>query len=447
MLGPRLRNLAIERLIFPAGDLLLGTDMMARLREHRSLARRSEAELEQIQTSKLGAILRFAVERSPHYRDLGVRLEGDPRADLAKFPILTKPVLRASGERMLTRPRGELVHYPTSGSSGIQTDVYLDKAEEANCRAILLSWWEWTGFYLGKPIVQTGITPHRGLLKSIKDRVTQTVYLDAFAADDATFVRTLRTIEGKRGYHLGGYPSSLYLMALAAKKHGLDVRFDAAIAWGDKLFAHYEKAIQDAFGCRVYENYGLNEGFLVGQKADLPYFYVYTPHLVVEIVDASGAAVPDGELGHVVLTKLDGFAMPLIRYATGDLAVMLPRARYPAQRAMAFPLMERVIGRDTDIVRTPEGRYLVVHSFTGIFEFFPAIRQFKIIQRRADAIEIEYIPDPTFDPAVLGQIERRIHELARTKIRIEWRTVSQIPASKSGKPQLIESHLDGLKLS
>ena len=290
------------------------------------------------------------------------------------------------------------------------------------------------------------MTPDRGVIKSLKDRLTKTLYVDAFSGDELSFVNALRKVEGRKGYHLGGYPSSLYLLSLAAKKHHLDVRFDAAICWGDKLFDQYSKSLEEAFGCKVYENYALNEGIMVGQKADLPYFYVYTPSVFVEILDSSGKHVPDGEMGHVVVTKLDGFAMPLIRYETGDLGVMLPRADYPTKRNMAFPLMERVIGRDTDIVRTPEGRHLVVHTFTGIFEFFSAIRQFKVIQREVESIEIEYVPDFSFTEAVLPAVEQVIREKANTSIRIRWRAVQSIAATKSGKPQIIESYLGDNKI-
>src|SRR5690606_1855071 len=120
-------------------------------------------------------------------------------------------------------------------------------------------------------------------------------------------------------------------------------------------------------------------------------FYIYTPSSYLELLDDDDRPVPDGEIARVVVTKLDGYAMPLIRYDTGDLAIKLPRHLYPNIRRFNFPLLQKVIGRNTDIINTPEGKNLIVHTFTGIFEFYEEIKQFRVIQREIAKIEIEFI--------------------------------------------------------
>ena len=90
--------------------------------------------------------------------------------------------------------------------------------------------------------------------------------MNAFGLPEERIEKYLRSIEGKEGYHLGGYASSLYVLAQVARKHEIKARFDAAISWGDHLFDHYKKEIEEVFQTKVFENYGLNEGFMVGQK-------------------------------------------------------------------------------------------------------------------------------------------------------------------------------------
>ena len=85
-------------------------------------------------------------------------------------------------------------------------------------------------------------------------------------------------------------------------------------------------------------------------------------------------------MGRIILTKLDGFAMPLIRFDSGDLGIKLPSNKYPIKRKYNFPLLQKVIGRNTDIITSPNGKILVVHTFTGIFEHYSEIEQFQIIQ-------------------------------------------------------------------
>jgi len=241
--------------------------------------------------------------------------------------------------------------------------------------------------------------------------------------------------------HLFGYSSSLYVIALIAKKNNLNIQFDLAMSMGDKLFDHYQKTIEDVFNTRVVENYGCNEGLMIGQKKDLPYFYIYTPNIYLELVDDKGNPVPDGQIGRVIVTKLDGYAMPLIRYDNGDLAIKLPRDKYPTKRDLAFPLLEKVIGRNTDIVKTEDGKILIVHTFTGIFEFFPEIIQFQIVQNDLDKIIIKYIPSKSFSPDILYIIEKDFREKTKSIIGIIWEEVSIINPSKSGKPQIIINNL------
>jgi phenylacetate-CoA ligase len=442
-----LRQMLLESVGFGLLDAVQGTHYRRHLELAREVTTWNESRLHEHQLAKLDALLVHATARSAHYRSLGVAQRSDPVEWLSGFPILRKPQLRELEDRLLTTDREGLVRYVTSGSSGVQATIYLTRDELALGRAVLVSWWEWTGYRLGKPLLQTGITPTRGLFKGMKDLLTRTTYLDAFGLDRATVRSVLAGFVGRRGVHLGGFASSLYVLAVVAREAGLDVRFDAAIAWGDKLFPHYQREIEETFHTRVFENYGTGEGAFIAQKKDLPYFYQYTPNVFLELVDDEGRAVPDGTIGRVLVTKLDGLAMPLIRYELGDLAVRLPRALYPARRDFAFPLLERVIGRDTDLVKTPDGKVLIVHTFTGVFEFHPEIRQFKIVQRTRDEIEIHYIPGAGLQPSGLAVIEAELRARTGSAIGMRWVRVDHIPPTRSGKPQLIESYLGGNKLS
>ena len=425
------------------GDKILSTDFTSRLDQHRAYSSLGHSDLQKLQLEKLAAILDFASTKSPYYKSLNLSADSDPEAWLRRFPVLTKPVLRKHSDEMLTRPKKELILYSTSGSSGIQTQVYVDKKEQANFRAILINWWEWTGYYLGKPLLQTGMAPQRGLIKKTKDILTKTTYLNAFGLSEDQVLPYLRRMEGREGCHLGGYASSLFVLAKIAKNNNLKIRFDGAISWGDHMFDHYKSEIESVFQTKVFENYGLGEGFMVGQKKDLDHFYLYTPNVYLEILNDNWQSVPDGEMGKVVLTKLDGFAMPLIRYYTGDLAIKLPLAEYPSERDLAFPLLKKVVGRDTDLVRTSSGKTLIVHFFTGIFEFYSEIRQFRVIQNDIKSIEIEYIPTAEFSNETLDNLKKDMGKyLSEEELRVSFHAVDEIPATPSGKPQIIESNLD-----
>ena len=430
----------LEGLLLPLGDRLLRTNVIAGLRAWRRIQWMSREELERLQAEALRRLLRHATTQIPYYRDLGIAEREDPYSWLRAFPVLTKGHLSSHGDRLLVGDRSRLIAESSSGSSGVQSTVYTTREEESTTRAIQLLWWEWAGYRLGDPILQTGITPRRGVVKTIKDLLLRTDYQPAFRLDDTTLGRMVTRLARRQGTMLLGYASSLYLLARAAQASGrLDIRPRGIVSWGDKLFDHYRHALEATFGAAVHDTYGCSEGCMIAAQCERMRYHITTPQVHLELLDATlSHEVAEGEIGHVAVTRLDAYAMPLIRYSLGDLAVREPAdARCDCGRN--FPLLRRVIGRDTDIVRTESGKYLIVHFFTAIFEHVPEIRQFRVVQRSLTGMEIEYIPGTGFHSAVLGQVRSQIHAHLGEPFPVTFRAVDQIAVSPSGKPQIIQA--------
>ncbi len=438
-----IKNKILEKIVLPTGDAFLGTSFMRSLKEVRAHESLNEEELKRLQKKKLSKLLTFALHEVPFYRELALEQETEPMMQLKRFPILTKQMLRKNTEKLLTVNERKLIKNCTSGSSGVQTCIWISRRELSYQQATQTRWWEWAGYNLGDPIVQTGMTPNRGFIKKIKDVLLSTYYLSAFAHCEKDIINAFMWQQNQsKPCVLGGYASSLFIMSKIAKKNNINLKFKTAIAWGDKVFNHYGKNIKNVFKCELYETYGCSEGLMIAAQKDLPYLYIMAPNVVMEIVDSEGRDVPDGELGHVLITSLNSYSMPLIRYKVGDLAIKLPRIKYPSKRDLSYPLLEKVIGRDTDIVHTRFGKYMTVHSFTGIFEHIPEIEQFCVIQRKLDGIEIQYIPRDTLKKETLLEVKNKILIFLGDKnFSITFKEVSVVKPTKSGKPQLVVSEL------
>lgn len=443
-----LYNRILENALLPLGDLLLGTSFMRSLQQLRSYDLLSTDELDQLQLERLRQTLQHASERSLFYRERALSEQSDPVAWLKTFPILTKQDLREYTADILTRPMRGLIRRSSSGSTGVQSSVYVTSHELSRQRAALAHWWNWGGYRIGEPMIQTGMSLPRGFVKAVKDRLFRIQYVSAFSHRREQVVRLLRSLQGRTDFYLGGYASSLYLFAKIAEQEGIEgVRLKSVIAWGDHLFPHYRSTIERCFATRVYETYGCTEGLMIAAQRDIEPLYIISPEIYLELLDDAGSEVPDGELGHVVVTSLSAKAMPLIRYRLGDLAIKLPAARYPEKRELCYPLLQKVLGRDTDIVKTRSGKYMIVHSFTGIFEHIPEIRQFRVLQRNLDEIMIEYIPDRGFQPSLLEDVTRKIHAGLGEQLPVHFKQVERIPATPSGKPQIIVSQLQSTRNS
>lgn len=439
----KLYNKLLEKIILPIGDLINGSSFIKNLYQWRKICKLSEKDISQLSSENLRKILVHS-KNIEFYKKYDIKYSKDPNKWIKNFPIITKNDLEKYQDEF-TDPsfkKKDLIECKSSGSSGIQTTTYQTKNEQSANRAIQILWWEWSGYYFGKKIVQTGINTKRTLLKILKDFLLRTKYISAFAHSENQVVSLLKKISGKSNIHFGGYASSLNIFAEIAKRHEINnVCFDAAISWGDKLFNHYIDNIQNQFKCNVFDTYGCSEGFLVAAKKDLDYFYIMSPHIFLEIVDDNGHNVEPGKLGNILITRLDNFSMPIIRYKIGDIGSLLPIDEYPSDREMYFPILKELIGRDTDIIKTKSNNYMVVHSFTGIFEHIPEIKQFKVIQSNLNSITIEYITREGFDKKILENIDSQIISNLNEEIQIFWKKVDNISVSKSGKPILVESKI------
>lgn len=433
----------LENGFLPLGDRILGTSLISELKLWRKLQWLKRDELESLTRAGLARVLAHARDNVPYYQRRQIAHSDDPYLLLNNFPVMQKPVVKQHLDELVIRPRSELMKFSSSGSSGIRMDIYRSKHEHSVTQAIQMLWWEWAGYHFGDSLVQTGITPDRGVVKAIKDRLLRTDYLLAFSMSETEILAKLRELAREPRAGLVGYASSLYLFAKVARQHGIDdIRFKFAISWGDKIFPHYRALIKQQFDVDVHDTYACSEGFMIAAQCGELNYHMMSPQVYIELLDKQLQPVAPGELGYVVATRLDGFAMPLIRYYLGDIAV---RAETGAQCRCGreLPLLARIIGRDTDIVRTASGKYMVVHSFTGIFEHIVEIAQFQVIQRQLTGIEIEYIPAAGFKTEVLERARAQILGYLKEEFRIDFREVHEIAPTPSGKPQIIRSLIEG----
>ena len=93
-----------------------------------------------------------------------------------------------------------------------------------------------------------------------------------------------------------------------------------------RWFRPYRRALERAFGPRVFETYGSRETMLIAAEcAAHDGMHVAEENLLVEIVGDDGRPVGPGETGAVAVTDLHNVGMPLIRYANGDMATWGPK--------------------------------------------------------------------------------------------------------------------------
>jgi phenylacetate-CoA ligase len=439
----KIYNKLLEYCILPLGDFVLQAPLMKELRQWRRIQYMNRQELQEYQQKNLHKLLKHAVEKNEYYKSLSIENSSDSSVFLNRFPLLNKELIRKNIDKMISGPKKNLVKEVSSGSSGIQGTVYMSKKEEAVIRAIQLLWWEWAGYKIGNRTLQTGITIERNLIKKIKDLLFRVKYFHAF---DLSEERVYHFFKGIRStnWHICGYASSLYVIARIIKEQKLSVpQVQSIISLGDKLFDPYRKMIEEVFKCRVQDTYGCSEGLMIAAQCEAGNYHIMSPHVYLEILDDQDKEVKENEMGRVVVTRLDAFTMPLIRYELGDLAIKAKQDTCCAC-GRSLPFLGKIIGRNTDIIKTRSGKNLIVFFFIGIFEHYQQIKQFKVIQENMDHIIIEYIPDSDCTDAIIEEIRNKILLHSDNELNITFRKTTFIAPTASGKPQIIDTKIQNI---
>jgi phenylacetate-CoA ligase len=118
--------------------------------------------------------------------------------------------------------------------------------------------------------------------------------------------------------------------------------------WGEKM----RKRIADELGVELYDIYGLTEIYGPGigincQKQSA--MHMWTDYMYYEIIDPkTGALVPDGVMGEIVITTLQKEGAPLIRYRTHDLTKAVPGK---CECGSEYPRIDTILGRSDDMVK------------------------------------------------------------------------------------------------
>lgn len=119
-------------------------------------------------------------------------------------------------------------------------------------------------------------------------------------------------------------------------------------------------AVEAAWGCIVYNHYGMTETGLCGgvDCAARRGYHLREADLYVEVVNPrTGRVLPDGDEGEIVFTTLTRRGMPLIRYRTGDMGRFTPRA---CPCGTALKTLAHVTRRRDNVAQLPTGDALAL---------------------------------------------------------------------------------------
>jgi phenylacetate-CoA ligase len=312
-------------------------------------------EREALQRARLRETIAWVRERVPFYRE---RLAGAlPTSldDLVGLPFTRKSDLREHYPLgLLAVPPSELrrVH-ASSGTKGKPTVVAYTGADLEIWREVMARIMVASGARPGQLLLNAfgyglftgGLGFHQG---------AERIGMAVMPASSGNTIRQCLLLRDLRPAGICGTPSFVLHIAetLAAEgtkpaELGLDYGMFGAEPWTEGM----RRAIESGLGCRAYDSYGLSEIVGPGVSGECEAregLHVADDHFLPEVIDpATGAPLPPGRQGELVLTTLTKRGMPLVRYRTGDITTLTVE---PCRCGRTSVRMARIVGRADDML-------------------------------------------------------------------------------------------------
>jgi phenylacetate-CoA ligase len=153
--------------------------------------------------------------------------------------------------------------------------------------------------------------------------------------------------------YVATYPVALrVLAAVALERGGAMPLVRQFITSTEPVTAAMRALARRVFGARVTGRYSCEEcGWLAHQCPVHDHYQALSANVVLEVVDDDGQACAPGQVGRVLVTALHSYAMPLIRYEVGDLAVLGDGC----DCGITLPVLSGIEGREREFFVLPDG--------------------------------------------------------------------------------------------
>jgi phenylacetate-CoA ligase len=285
----------------------------------------------------------------PFYRELWAEWGFDATtfrglADLARLPVVS-----ADDARMALRQVDSRDSYATSGSSGRPLSVPRSASEQRVWRAAGLRIWLEHGYRWSDVTLRfdSQAAPRHPLQRL---GLSRTLWI----SNELPLERRVDELLGARARVVVGTPTVLRQVCGVLESRGVrPARPRVVFVQGEVCDLWTRALVARVFGVEPVDLYGLTEvGYVAWQCERRGALHVNAEAYLVEVLRDERPAVA-GEFGRVVITDLRGRTMPLLRYDTGDLA-LVANARCACSRPS--PVLGRMEGRaDGTLLRRDGG--------------------------------------------------------------------------------------------
>ena len=402
-----------------------------------------------VQNEKLRMLIIYCYENIKYYRELfdehSIRPDDIKTvADLVKVPVLTKEQLRNRFWDFLPKELLRCRVSRTSGSTGIPVFILSDINSRLNNSAAVIRYRRQLGIdFWGTPI----LTPQKNQLQRRKkphwtflQGLHKTYYINPYTNLNAEVDYSINILRRLKKPAIIGITPAIRALALRIRDGILPaIEPCAVLTTGEYLSSQVRGLLEDTFKVKVTDIYACNEaGDIAWQCKKGRLYHINADNCIVEIVK-NGKPAEKGQTGEVVITNLNRYSMPFIRYKNGDLAGL---ATDKCHCGCKLPALSQIAGRTGEDIYLPDGKIIPWNQLKG-FMNHPDVRQFQLVQNKDGCLTIKFIPEGKSNIEQTKTIlASRFEGLLGDSVNINFSIVERIDPAPSGKSKLVICHYD-----
>lgn len=411
-------------------DYVQGSPVKKHLKEIKTIQRNpNSSEAIHLKEDYIHKLITHATTTSNYYK------KWHHAKVIEDFPVINKSVIRDhfSAFESLKFKDSKNHKVSTSGSTGLSFFLFQNKNKRHRNSADGIYFYERANYTFGNKIYKLIVWHSNNKKSDFQAWLLNMYQWDVSHFDEKSteeFIHMIQHDNSKNGV-LQCYASVLELIANHLEKNDLNLHshgLNSVVAMSEFLNDFTKSTLEKRLGIPVFSRYSNEEMGMIAQQTggSSKLFEINHASYYVEILKTeSDTPAKEGELGRVVITDLHNYAMPIIRYDTGDLASfkLVDNVMY----------LDQVVGRKMDIIYDTNGKFVSSFVTHAIFnEFYQYIQQYQLIQQGEKAYEVRLnIGTKTFafENDLLLKIKQHFGEDADIKIIY----VDEIPALASGK--------------
>ena len=413
------------------------------------------AEIQKIQWNRLKELLQTVYESSDFYHECFKSVNLKPQdiksyTDFAQLPIVNKKILKNNYKRIIAKGSSDQDYIVScsAGSTGEPFSFLVDKKREGPAT--------FAAFMLNKERI--GINPfkkmnelmikaeptneiknlyepnkQRTLHRLIYHFFSETLGIRSSEIKENNIKAIYSIIKNNNIERIYGYSSNIFYLAKLFDMHNLEVKMKYVILISESLLKQQKDFISNTFHCPLYMDYGASECMRMGFECNqYNGYHIDIYNYYFEYLDETGKPCKPGENANIVVTNLNNYIFPLIRYNIGDQCII---SNEKCSCDQNYPLVNKITGRQSDIIKTSSNDEISLSNFHAILEYlYEYIMQYQIIvDEKAKEIIIKIAPTQKFKTETIDEIKKQILELINHSMDVKIELVEKIPFEKHGK--------------